>query len=65
MIKLDDIVAHRGIYSDVCSFCKHKKDGYVCDAFKLIPEAIWFGQDNHTTPYPGDHGIQFKATDGE
>jgi len=61
MIKIDDREVVLGLFSVVCTFCKHKKDGYSCDAFNLIPEAIWLGQDNHTAPYPGDKGIQFEA----
>lgn len=34
---------------------------YVCKAFpKGIPEEIAFGNNPHTEPYKGDHGIQFE-----
>lgn len=32
----------------------------VCAAFPDgIPKEIWRGDNNHTKPYQGDHGIQF------
>ena len=32
----------------------------ICKAFPAgIPLPIWRGKFNHTTPYPGDHGILF------
>lgn len=36
----------------------------ICMAFPGgIPDVIAFGDNDHTKPYPGDHGIQFeKAT---
>lgn len=34
---------------------------YVCKAFpKGIPEEIAFGDNPHTKPVEGDHGIQFE-----
>ena len=61
MIVLDDTSALRGMYSDICSFCKHFKSVYKCAAFSDdIPIEIWTGQNDHTTPYPGDNGIQFE-----
>ena len=36
----------------------------VCDAFPDgIPAAIAYGENPHTTPYPGDHGIRFERAD--
>ena len=37
---------------------------WVCKAFPDgIPYEITYGDNDHTKPYPGDHGIQFeKAT---
>lgn len=33
----------------------------ICAAFPAgIPEEIVVGLNLHTTPYPGDHGIQFE-----
>ena len=33
----------------------------VCAAFPDgIPDEIAYGTNLHTTPYPGDHGIQFE-----
>ncbi len=49
-----------------CMRCKHyiKEPGSVyCKAFPNgdgIPEEIFFGENLHKEPYPGDHGIQFE-----
>jgi hypothetical protein len=33
----------------------------TCTAFpKGIPRAIAWGNNDHTKPYPGDHGIQYE-----
>ena len=53
------------VYSRVCSLCKHftgKRGGErTCTAFPdAIPMRIWMGENHHTHPYPGDHGIQFE-----
>ena len=61
MIEINDKEVVWGIFSDVCTFCRHKKDGYKCDAFDDIPEEIWKGINDHNRPYPGDNGIQFEA----
>jgi hypothetical protein len=41
----------------------------VCAAFPLadggIPDEIWHNQADHRRPYPGDHGLQWTAQDGE
>jgi hypothetical protein len=49
-----------------CAYCRHfcgvVPGGAVCDAFPEspgIPSAILQGANDHHTPYPGDHGIQF------
>jgi hypothetical protein len=52
-------------FSEVCALCKHFADGDPlvrrCAAFPDgIPLPIWTGEDNHRSPYPGDHGIQFE-----
>jgi hypothetical protein len=37
----------------------------VCPAFPDgIPDAIWLRENTHTSPYPGDHGIQFQRRQG-
>jgi hypothetical protein len=47
-----------------CYDCKHRivsVDGLVCSAFPdNIPKEILSGQNDHTTPYPGDNGIRFE-----
>jgi hypothetical protein len=41
--------------------CKHYTEEMNCSAFPDgIPEEIATGGDKHTTPYPGDNGIQFE-----
>lgn len=49
----------------LCFECEYFIDkyrgGYNCKAFKEgIPSDIIFGEVDHTKPYPGDNGLQFK-----
>lgn len=40
--------------------------GAVCRAFPDgIPDLIWSGQNDHTAPVSGDHGIQFEQAPGD
>lgn len=51
------------IVSPVCTHCSHYQLNRKCNAFpaaKSIPMEIWLGENLHTSPYPGDHGIQFE-----
>jgi hypothetical protein len=62
---LDDRMAYRGPFSDVCTHCKHLKepvlDEWKCKAFKdEIPEEIWFGKNDHTKEVKGDGGVRFE-----
>ncbi len=63
------------VYSPICAFCRHwdlSKSGRYCTAYpdgQGIPLPIWTGLNDHTHPYPGDHGIRFtpvkESTDGQ
>ncbi len=57
---LNDEETERGTYSVICTFCKNYQDDYRCRAFVKIPDVIWFGENDHRQPFPGDHGIQFE-----
>ena len=54
-------------FSEPCTFCENLiGSGFdkTCKAFpKGIPKEIWLGNNLHTSPYPGDQGIQFKQID--
>lgn len=47
--------------SPICSLCsRHNQRGRRCEAYpELIPDEIWYGRNDHTSPYPGDNGLQF------
>lgn len=54
------------ILSPICIKCKHLRleIGWKCDAFPSgIPDAIIYGEHDHTTPYKGDNGIMFERID--
>lgn len=54
-----------------CVFCEHfhsernehTDDLPSCDAFKAIPEEIFFGEHDHSLAYPGDGGVRFSVND--
>lgn len=58
------------VYSPVCARCKHWRpstgeNGRTCAAFPAadsIPLVIWRGENPHTAPVEGDHGIRFEAS---
>jgi hypothetical protein len=48
-------------FSPVCTYCAHNTGFRRCRAFEgEIPLEIWAGENHHTAPYPGDHGVQFE-----
>jgi len=63
----DLVVTDSGMIKAVyvpCDSCKYARANDTCDAFPDgIPESILTGEHDHTTPYPGDGGIQFEAID--
>lgn len=68
MIELDKSLTVPN-YSAVCMLCKHYRpeQGRACAAFPKadgIPLEIWTGENKHTTPVAGDHGIQFESVEG-
>ena len=48
------------VYSSTCWDCVHRHGQQKCDAFDKIPEEIRNGDNDHTKPYPGDHGIRYE-----
>ena len=47
----------------ICMWSRHfRRTGpLACDAFpERILDEIWYRQDDHLQPLPGDHGIQFE-----
>lgn len=50
------------LYSPVCVLCAHHAGKYRrCAAFTdEIPLEIWNGDNPHTAPYEGDHGLRFQ-----
>lgn len=58
---LDDSMFNEVVFSPVCSYCVHAMGRRVCEAYPDgIPAAIWEGRNDHTKPFPGDHGIRFE-----
>lgn len=47
-----------------CSRCSRLEKSDTCLAFPDgIPEPILTGEHDHTTPYPGDNGVQFEPVE--
>jgi hypothetical protein len=52
----------------VCLFCAHyHEDAGIdeddCAAFEEIPDEIFRGDLDHTTPFPGDRGLRFRLNE--
>jgi hypothetical protein len=65
---IDDSERHYYGSSPVCRECRHRVgyDEFACAAFPdRIPLVIWNGERDHSTPYPGDHGIRFEPKTDE
>jgi|GEM_PF-1409652 len=63
MIGIDDSAHEHLYYSPVCAHCRHLDETtrFKCAAFPDgIPFAIWDGENKHTSPVDGDHGIRFE-----
>ena len=64
MVLLDDSIIAEPIFSTVCTHCRHWVAQALferrCAAFDRIPDEIWYGENPHTEPYPGDKGIRFS-----
>ena len=45
-----------------CITCKNRITQLICKAFPDgIPQIVLLGEEQHRTPLPGDHGIQYEA----
>ncbi|MBV9328477.1 MAG: hypothetical protein JO352_32580 [Chloroflexi bacterium] len=48
----------------MCTYCRHFRpavEGRTCAAFPDgIPREMWIGDNPHTAPVVGDHGIRFE-----
>ena len=65
-IMLDDRELEIPVYSPVCTFGLHVsiEPRRTCTTFpEGVPLEIWIGDNNHTSPFPDDHGIQFELSD--
>jgi len=44
-----------------CFECKYLHGDRTCEAFPDgIPDDIWWGENEHTKPYPEDNGFRFS-----
>ena len=54
------------IREPVCFQCRHFFFFPFCAAFPDgIPVKIRVGENDHSAPFPGDHGIQFRPVEGQ
>lgn len=58
---MDKFIADTGMVFASCNTCINRISFGKCKAFDAIPADILRGANDHTKPYPGDHGIQFEA----
>jgi hypothetical protein len=50
-----------GIVVPACNTCANLLPSISsCKAFRLIPREMLIGNNDHTKPYPGDHGIRYE-----
>jgi hypothetical protein len=64
IVDMEETIVFDGVPSySACATCKHllSEGKALCNAFPCgIPDAIWYGWDDHSKPYNGDNGIQYE-----
>jgi hypothetical protein len=51
-------------FSETCMFCVYLNSNLTFRSCKVFPggisREIWMGENDHSKPYPGDHGVSFE-----